>query len=172
MHCYLLAATSVDGFIARSENDRSFDWTSPEDKQFYIEKIKEAEVIVMGMKTFQTFARYPKGSRWVLYTRTPGTFTNPKPEVMQAEATDEDPHALFARLEKEGVKSIAICGGASVYSMFVKAGLVDTLYLTIEPVLFGKGVPLFSGEFESNLQLKESKKLSEQTILLEYQVKS
>lgn len=171
MHVYLLAAVTADGFIGRNATDRSFDWTSPEDKQFYVEMIKKADVIVMGSQTFHTFTRYPKGSRWVLYSRTPEKFINPKPEVITAEATSEEPTALLGRLRNEGVKSVAICGGASIYTMFMQAGLVDTLYLSVEPVVFGEGVKLFSGELNAQLELLAVKKLSEATILLEYQVK-
>jgi dihydrofolate reductase len=171
MHVFLIAAVTVDGHIGRSADDRSFDWTSPEDKQFYVEKIKQADVIVMGMRSFETFTRYPKNSRWMLYSREPNTFANPKPETIRAEATDEDPTELLKRLESEGVKTVAICGGASIYTLFMQAGLVNTLYLTVEPVIFGQGVKLFSGNVQAQLQLREIKKLSEETIVLDYQVK-
>ncbi|HEX7018195.1 MAG TPA: dihydrofolate reductase family protein [Patescibacteria group bacterium] len=169
MEVYLLAAQTIDGFIARHKDDRSFDWTSPEDKQFYVSKIKEADAIVIGRTTFETFSRHPKNSRWILYTSQPEKFTNPKPEVIQAEATDEDPRALIERLRKEGCQKVAISGGSSIYALFMEAGVIDTLYLTIEPVLFGEGIKLFSQPLpNSTLQLKKVHPLGEHTIVLEY----
>ena len=52
MEVFIIAAITADGFIARSENDRSFDWTSPEDKQFYLRQIKRADAIIMGSPTY------------------------------------------------------------------------------------------------------------------------
>lgn len=174
MHVFLIAAMTIDGFIGRSADDRSFDWTSEADKKFYVAQIKTADVIVIGSKTFQTFTRYPKGSRWIIYSSTPETFVNPKPSVITAEATKESPIDLIKRLEKEGVKTVAVVGGATLYSLFLGADLVDELFLTIEPVIFGTGIKLFAPSESSNtkLELVESRQLSDEgTILLRYKKK-
>ena len=65
-----------------------------------------------------------------------------------------------------------LVGGSKIYSSFMKEGLVDELYLTIEPVVFGNGKNLFSDEsFETKLELVSSKKLNKKgTILLKYRV--
>lgn len=172
MNCFLLAAVTADGFIGRHADDRSFDWTSAADKQFYVSQIKTADAIVMGRRSFETFTRYPKDSRWILYTRQTEEFVNPKPDVIMAETTQESPAELLQRLEQEGVESVAICGGASIYTMFIKAKVVNKVFLTVEPIFFGQGIKLFSQEAETNLTLLNTKQLSEQTILLEYQVNS
>lgn len=172
MHVSLIAATSIDGFIAPVGVERSFEWTSAEDKQFYVSMLKKSDAIVMGSKTFKTFSRYPKGSRWIIYTSSPESFENRKTSVMQSEGTNESPKELIERLEKEGCREVAICGGASIYSMFMNAGVVDTLYLTIEPVVFGRGVKLFSEEVRASLQLVKVEQLGESTVLLEYKTKS
>lgn len=171
MEVFLIAAQTIDGFIARHQDDRSFDWTSPEDKQFYVSKIKDADAIVIGRTSFTTFSRYPKNSRWLVYTSQPEKFVNPKPEVIQAEATNEDPKALIERLKNEGCQRVAITGGSTVYSMFLAAGLIDTLYLTIEPVIFGAGVKLFAAELKNKkLTLAATNQLSDHTIVLEYRI--
>lgn len=171
MEVFLIAAQTLDGFIARHPDDRSFDWTSAEDKQFYISKIKTADAIVIGRTSFETFSRYPKGSRWIIYTSQPETFTNPKPAVIKAEATKENPRALIQRLANEGCQQVAISGGASVYSQCMEAGVVDTLYITIEPVLFGQGVKLFSQPLAtSQLTLQEVHRLGADSVVLQYRV--
>ncbi len=123
----------------------------------------------MGSKTFQTFRKHPKGSRWEVYTRSPQKFVNKKPDIIQASGTNEKPKELIDRLEKEGVNTVVIAGGSSIYTMFMRAGVVDKLYLTVEPVLFGDGVKLFNESLDINLKLKSVKQLSSQTLLLEYQ---
>ena len=51
----------------------------------------------------------------------------------------------------------------------MQAGVVDKLYLTVEPVLFGEGIKLFNQSLDIKLKLESVKKLSPQTLLLEYQ---
>ncbi len=173
MEVFLIAATTLDGYIGREANDRSFDWTTPEDKQVYIEKIRAAKHMVMGKTTLQSFRLFPRGTICHIYTRDPSTFsTDGRSTAATYQPTTESPQALVARLAKEGVEQLAICGGASIYQLFMAAGVVTKIYLTIEPVLFGKGIKLF-GDLpqEYKLQLDKSTVLNQQgTVLLEYTV--
>lgn len=175
MHISLIAAITIDGFIGRSADDRSFDWTSTEDKKHYIQHIKESDCLVMGRTTFETVQRYPQDSRWVIYTSSPDAFENPAPERIQLEATAEDPAALIERLESEGVEQLTICGGSSIYTQFLRADLVDRMYLTVEPVVFGDGISLFSDALPKELQqvwsLSKQRLLNEDSILLVYERK-
>ena len=68
---------------------------------------------------------------------------------------------------------VLLAGGARVYSSFIKEGLVDEIYLTVEPVIFGQGKPLLAdGDSDVNLKLVSSKKLNKNgTLLLKYIVK-
>ncbi len=170
MKVTLLAAMTVDGYIGRSASDRSFDWTSLEDKQFYVKTIKEIKTVVMGSTSFKTFTKYPRGLRFIIYTSNPDEFVNPKPEVIAAEGTNEDPVTLIQRLEKEGVEEVAIAGGASIYAQFMAAGVVDRLLLTVEPIIFGEGVKLFNTTIEKKLSLEKIHDISEQTKVFEYSV--
>lgn len=170
MQVTLIAAMSVDGYIARHVDDRSFDWTSIEDKKFYVEQIKRIGTVVMGSKTFDTFHKYPKGLEFIIYSRTPDQFVNPKPHVITAHATDQDPQQLLEELAARGVTEVAICGGSSIYSLFMQAGVVDRLLLTVEPIVFGSGVSLFSARYEAKLTLQAIQNLSDQAFVLDYAV--
>ncbi|MBU1014895.1 dihydrofolate reductase family protein, partial [Patescibacteria group bacterium] len=61
-------------------------------------------------------------------------------------------------------------GGSSVYTQFLQARVVDTLYLTYEPVLLGKGIKLLNEGMELRLKLVSQQKLGEGRMLLEYNV--
>jgi dihydrofolate reductase len=54
--------------------------------------------------------------------------------------------------------------------MFMDAGVVDKLYLTVEPIIFGDGIHLFNKALDKKLELQEIIKLNSQTILLDYNV--
>jgi len=166
MKVFLIAAITVDGFIGRSA-DHLADWTSPEDKKLFVTKTKEAGIMVMGSKTFATIGRALPGRKTIVYTSRPDEFA----PLENVEATNESPAELVTRLEQAGATGLAICGGASIYSLFMEAGVVDELYLSVEPVAFGMGVPLFGNSLEAQLELLDSQKLNDNTVLLHYAVK-
>lgn len=170
MEIFLIAATTADGYIGRHSTDKSTNWTSKEDKAFYVSQIKTADVIVMGSTSFDTFNRYPKGSNWVIYDFHPEERTNPAPDRINFKATNLPPKKLVEEFKQAGYKRVGICGGKSIYSMFMAAGLINKLYLTVEPVVFGSGIPLFDKPAETELHLDQVHKLSDQTIALEYTV--
>ena len=90
------------------------------------------------------------------------------PKIEGVEFTSESPRDLVARLERDGHKTLALAGGGTIYAQFLKEGLVDELFLTIEPVLFGNGVPLCDGIERINLRLVETKPMGDQAVLLHY----
>ena len=73
MKISLLAAVSVDGFIAES-SDQLADWTSKEDKRSFVSKTKDAGVWVMGRKTYETIGKPLPGRLNVIMTRDPSKF--------------------------------------------------------------------------------------------------
>ena len=177
MQIFLIAAISVDGFIspAQKETDASTSWTSKEDFLWFQKKTKEAGVCIMGRKTWKTIPekhRPLKDRKTVVMSNSDlghSELDSESPELTEAAYfTKLQPKELIEKLSKLGIESIAICGGSSIYTQFVKAGLVNKLYLTVEPKLFGKGVPLFNEEIDIKMKLEKTYQLSDQTIVLEY----
>ena len=117
----------------------------------------------MGLNTFKTMGKPLPGRQNIVYA-PPGT------ALEGVEITQDDPKTLLAKLEQKGFTEAAICGGATIYTLFMEAGVIDKLYLSIEPVLFGGGIHLFNKELDVKLQLQSTQKLSDQTVLLEYNV--
>ena len=52
----------------------------------------------------------------------------------------------------------------------MKAGAVDELVLVVEPVIFGKGLPLLTHDLDRRLSLVDVKKLNENSVQLHYSV--
>jgi dihydrofolate reductase len=86
------------------------------------------------------------------------------------ETTTKSPRELLKVLESRGFKEVAICGGSQIYTMFMKSGVVDMLYLTIEPIVFGDGMRLFKEDMDYKLHLEEYAKTETGTLLLTYNV--
>lgn len=191
MQVILLAAISVDGKIAERTDQTSLDWTSKEDTKFFVEKTKEVGVVIMGRKTFETIGKPLKGRRVIVLSRevngmTPASgpadssrlfpsagdhavFSVIPPEGI-VEYVNLSPHHLLKRLENEGHDAVVVAGGSSVYSQFLRDGLVTDLYLTVEPVLFGTGISFSSDVDRINMQFVEMRMLGSQSILLHYRL--
>jgi len=179
MKCFIIAAMTADGYIAKETNHAAF-WTSKEDKKRFVEITRRAGVVVMGLITFKTLGKPLKNRLNIVYspnsfegeTRIVNGNANTIGESTETivERTTDSPADLLAKLEKRGFKEVAICGGASIYNMFMKSGLVETLYLTIEPIMFGKGIRLFNDDMEHKLTLNGCEKTEGGSLLLEYKV--
>lgn len=163
INCYIIAAISADGFIAKEENQISTSWTSGVDKKFFSEITKKSGVVVLGKKTYDTIGHALPNRVNIIYTNSDTQFDG-------AETTNKTPKELLEDLEKRGFSEVAICGGSSIYSMFLDSGLVNKLYLTVEPKIFGTGVKLFKNNTDKDIKLISSSLLSEDVLLLEYEV--
>jgi dihydrofolate reductase len=165
MKVFIIAAISADGFIAKNSHHPSHTWVSKEDTKFFQQRTNKAGVMVMGYNTYVNRGKpYPNNARkLIVYTRKNITLTD-------AQTTQENPAILLSHLEQEGYKEIALVGGAQIYTMFMQANLVDSIYVTVEPILFGQGIPLFQKPLEQQLKLISTKKLGKHSILLKYNV--
>jgi dihydrofolate reductase len=56
-----------------------------------------------------------------------------------------------------GDKDVAIAGGAHTVNQYLKAGLIDELWLHIVPVIVGQGQRLFEEMPEINLEILEQR---------------
>lgn len=162
MTCFIIAAITADGYIAQNESQESFLWTSKEDKKRFIELTKRAGVIVVGSSTFATFPKPLKDRINIVYSRSKN--------FEGVETTQDSPQELLKKLATKGFKEVAVCGGAHIYSMFMKARVVNKIFLTIEPIVFGSGIRLFNEEMSARLKLATMEKTETGTLLLEYEV--
>lgn len=93
----------------------------------------------------------------------------PQPNVL---FTNQSPQDIIALLESKGHTEVVIIGGTLTVSEFLKAGLVNELYLVIEPVLFDAGLPLLKEVNQDfKLSLSAIKQLNTNTVQLHYLLK-
>lgn len=169
MKAFIIAALSADGFIGKHSAHSPLTWRSKGDREFFIERTKQAGLAIMGLNTAKASKKPLPGRRNIIYADSKDQLPHWK-EYEEWEITQDSPKELLLRLEKDGHKEVAICGGATIYTLFMETGLVDKLYLSIEPVLFGGGITLFNKELDYNLALISFKQLGEKAVLLEYDV--
>lgn len=163
-----IAVQTLDGFIARDNNIGPVDWNSREDRQLFARETKRAGVVVMGIHTFETL-KHPLNdrlniiltSRAHLYLSTPGVL----------EFKSISPETLVSELALRHFSTVFIAGGARTYTEFLKAKLIDELWLTIEPVIFGKGIAIFTETvYGTKSSLITVHQLNKDTLQLHYRL--
>lgn len=172
MKIILVMVSSVDGKITKWKDGDSYEWTSQEDKVHFESVVRRSTLIVMGRTTFEVANPRPKkGTLRVVLTKNPDKYRYLTVSG-QLEFTNESPKVLAGRLEMLGYKELLLVGGSGINTSFFQQGLVDELWLTIEPRIFGKGKLLVTGE-EMDIQLKlygVNKLNTRGTLLLKYMV--
>ncbi len=169
MKVILVAAVTIDGKLAR--NSAQFvGWTSREDKRLFFSTSKRAGVIIMGNNTFKTLSAPLPGRLHIVLTND---LTGKENTPNQVEYTNQPPESILADLEARGYNEAVLGGGSQINSLFLQSGLVDEIFLTIEPLVFGLGVDLFAGvQFDVRARLLEVEKLNDEgTIHLRYSLK-
>lgn len=73
--------------------------------------------------------------------------------------------------EQKGFTTAFLAGGGQLNTSFAKEGLIDEIYLDVEPLILGQGIKIFTdADFEFLLELLDFKKLNSNTIQLHYKV--
>lgn len=173
MRIVLIAAQSLDGFITKhAEPGTAF--TSPEDKAYFRAALAAFDAGIFGGETYRVSRdfirdRLPGLRVRLVMTRSPDRYAaDTIPGAL--EFTSAAPAALAAMLRARGTQQCALLGGSHVHSLFFDAGLVDEVWLTVEPVLFGDGTPLLARRADVRLELQAIEKLSAHALLLKYRV--
>ncbi len=168
MKVILMCAISLDGKIARSGDD-PIDWTGSEDKKHFAEATKKAGVVIMGNNTYKAMGKPLKDRLNVVMTTNLADKTN-IPNVI--EYVSKSPEEVLEDLAARGFKEAFVVGGSQINALFWKHRLINELWLTIAPVVFGQGINLFGeiGVSEVKLALIEKKQLAGDLLLVKYRV--
>ncbi|KKR44798.1 MAG: FolA [Candidatus Moranbacteria bacterium GW2011_GWC1_45_18] len=155
---------TADGKIAKN-SDHFPNWTSKEDKKMFAEVTKEHGAVIMGDKTFFTFPKPLSDRLNVVFT----LLENP-PETENVKWVTGEPEKVLLELKKMGYKSAVLGGGTYMNSQFLERKLIDEIWLTIEPKIFGDGLGVFSGDFNIDLKLLGVEKINENSVVVKYKV--
>lgn len=158
-------AQTLDGKIAE-DSDHFPDWTGQADKRFFMERTKQAGVMIMGHSTYKTIGRPLPGRKTVVMTRSPK-----ESEYENLEFTNASPKEILKNLSDEGFEEVILAGGTQINTLFAEAELIDELLITVSPLFFGSGLGVFADHIQMNFSLEIHRALDERVILLHLSVK-
>ena len=158
-------AASLDGRISLSSKHPPH-WTSKEDWDFFQKSLARVDAVVVGRDTYQSVAeRLRKRNTFVLSSR-------PKTLTRRGTVTFVNPAKVNLSKLLERHKSIAVLGGGTVYRFMLENKLLDEIFVTVEPFIFGRGKEMFVGGIRTaRVKLLSAKRLNRNgTLLLHYQI--
>jgi dihydrofolate reductase len=162
-------AMSLDGFIAGPNGES--DWIVIDPEFNFAELWAQFDTALMGRLTYQAaLARLGesafKNIKTFVASRTLNPADHPNATVL-SELNRESLQALRAQSKKD----IWLFGGGNLFAQLLAMGEVDTVEVTIIPVLLGSGVPLLPGPAQrKQLHLSEHKIYRSGTVHLIYEV--
>jgi len=157
----LFIAASLDGYIAKPNDDLSFlKLVEKEGEDYgYAAFTAGIDTIILGRKTYDWVLReigashYDNGERKVyVITRTE------KPSTGKTIFYTGGLTELVQNLKNEKGKGIYCDGGAEIVNELLKSDLIDEFIISVIPILLGNGTRLFQdGRPEQQLELVNTK---------------
>lgn len=169
-------AASLDGYIARENGD--VDWLKMEDLTEGAEEMKEffasIDTIFWGRKTLSKgeemggdINMYGKVMNYVF------SYTPRQSEIENLVFISENVVEFVENLKRQDGKNILLMGGGNLAKTLFEEGLIDELIIGIQPVILGKGIPLFlPQERQMELERLDVKMRESGTVQISYRVKT
>lgn len=172
---HVFIATSLDGFIARTDGD--IDWLATRSDQTedhgYNEFIEGMDGIVMGRGTYEkvlSFEAWPYTKPVVVLSQS--LLQSSLPENLKGKVRFINllPKDTMSLLASEGWKKVYVDGGQVVQS-FIRDNLIEEMVITVVPVLIGSGRTLFGSlRGDVSLSLLKTKSFSSGLVQLTYRI--
>lgn len=168
----LFIATSLDGYIAKPNDDLSFlKLVEKEGEDYgYAEFTANIDTLIIGRRTYDHVVKeigashYDNGQRDVYVI----TRTN-RPRTGRTIFYSGNLVELVHKLKAGPGKDIYCDGGAEVIDALLKHDLIDELTISIIPVLVGSGTRLFKdGRPEQAVELVSTKQFGTGLVQLHY----
>lgn len=155
MKVTVIANISINGRILVSDNPHH--QLPPEAMDFYIKFARKVGNLVVGVKTFENFQKFPPEVK-ALFKGIEIILLSEAPYVSEGYKTFGSPEEAIEYMSGKGMEQIAIGGGAGTFNAFIDKDLVTDAYLNINPLITGSGASLGNnGDLNSKFNLIDHK---------------
>lgn len=162
----LYIATSLDGYIAKPNDDLGFLSIVEQEGQDYgyADFVSTVDAVIVGRRTYDKVIDFPHADKDAyIITRTP------RPTIGSVKFYTGDLNALVEKLKSENGKNIFCDGGAEIVNQLLQYDLIDEFIISVIPILVGNGTKLWNdGRPEQKLELVSTKQFEKGLTQLHY----
>jgi dihydrofolate reductase len=166
-------ATTLDGYIAREDGSIDGFLAEGDHVHDYLQQLESYDTVIMGRRTYEFGYRfglepgkraYPHMEHYV-FSKSLEVDEDAEIHVVRGE-----PWETIDRIRAQAGTDIYLCGGGAFAGALLQRNLIDRLILKLNPVVFGEGIPLFTGEpLTRHFALQGSRTYESGVVLLEYE---
>jgi dihydrofolate reductase len=172
---------TLDGFFEGPNGEIDWHNVDEEFNEFAVNQVNTADGLIFGRVTYELMASYwptpaaqaddpivaekmntmPK----IVFSRTLNTVEWNNTRLVKGDAAEE-----ISKIKQQPGRDLLIFGSADLASNLTNLGLIDEYRIMVNPVVLGKGNPLFKDIKEKlNLRLLRTKTFSNGNVLLYYE---
>ena len=184
----MLMSISLDGFFEGLNHDITWHNVDEEFNKFAIDQLRETDTILFGRRTYQLFEDFwpkaaddPTMSKYdleiahlinnmnkIVFSKTLQRVEEKKNWKDVRLISEVNPEEINRWKQQPG-KDLTV-GGNKLAVSLAQSGLIDEFQIMVNPVVLGKGTPLFQGIKERlNLRLLTTRMFKSGNVLLCYE---
>lgn len=177
---------SLDGYFEGENHDLSWHNVDAEFNTFAAKQLREVDTILFGRRTYQLMEGFWPSEQGLQGDPVVAQMMNTTEKIVFSKTLDEIHETDVwknIRLVKENIeeevkklknnsgKDISVLGSSNLCVTLLELGLLDEIRIMVNPVVLGKGTPLFHGiQQKYTFSLQESRQFANGNILLTYTV--
>jgi dihydrofolate reductase len=165
MKVSLYLAVTPNGLITYGQDDS--DWVN--DWEVFTSKIKDSGCVAMGRRTYECAGElFPYQNAFNIVT---SSTLSPKEDPNYI-IGNFSPQEMVKQAQDRGFDHMLLVGGSKTVKHFLEEGLINEIILTIHPLLFGQGKPIFESidSFRKELKLIAVEQIKSPLVTISYQI--
>ena len=164
-----VVATSLDGFIAGPNGEA--DWIDIDPEVDFAALWTQFDTGLMGRRTYEAARKRLGEAAFAGLTTIVFSRTMKQQDYPEVTVVSELTPAWVEALQTRSGKDIWLFGGSELFRSFLDSGHVDTVEMSVIPVLLGGGIPLLPPPYNpAKLRLLSHKVYRSGRVSLAYEV--